>query len=58
MQSRFRDDPDARVLFLAKRAVIAGAASSVTRCVMMKEGSILPRSIRSRSSGMYLCMWV
>src|SRR4030095_7202038 len=37
---------------------ISGASSSVTRWVMMKDGSISPRSIRSSSAGMYLCMWV
>ena len=37
---------------------MAGASSSPMRCVMTNEGSISPRSMRSSSSGMYLCMCV
>ncbi len=37
---------------------IAGASSKPIRWVMMNEGSIAPRSIRSSNSGMYLCMWL
>ena len=37
---------------------MAGASSRPIRCVMMKDGSISPRSMRSSKMGMYLCMCV
>ena len=37
---------------------IAGASSRPIRWVMMKDGSISPRSMRSSRIGMYLCTWV